>query len=47
MRYTNPANGDHAMPTIGTYIQLLPKAFKTSRYRRRTPPCLSPWKVAA
>ena len=33
MRYTNPANGDHAMPTIGTYIQLLPKAFKTSRYR--------------
>src|ERR1043166_9559488 len=33
MRYTNPANGHHAIPTIGTYIQLLPKAFKTSRYR--------------
>jgi gentisate 1,2-dioxygenase len=33
MRYTNPVNGDHAMPTIGTYIQLLPKVFKTSRYR--------------
>ena len=33
MRYTNPATGDHAMPTMGTFIQLLPKGFKTSRYR--------------
>ena len=33
MRYTNPRNGDHAMPTMGTFIQLLPKGFKTSRYR--------------
>ena len=33
MRYTNPATGDHAMPTMGTFIQLLPKGFKTARYR--------------
>jgi gentisate 1,2-dioxygenase len=33
MRYTNPTTGDHAMPTMGTFIQLLPKGFKTSRYR--------------
>jgi gentisate 1,2-dioxygenase len=33
MRYTNPRNGDHAMPTMGTFIQLLPKGFRTSRYR--------------
>ncbi|MDX2204557.1 MAG: gentisate 1,2-dioxygenase [Hyphomicrobiaceae bacterium] len=33
LRYTNPATGDHAMPTMGTYIQLLPKGFRTQRYR--------------
>ena len=33
MRYTNPATGDHAMPTMGTFIQLLPKGFRTRRYR--------------
>jgi len=33
LRYVNPASGDFAMPTIGTFIQLLPKAFKTARYR--------------
>jgi gentisate 1,2-dioxygenase len=33
LRYTNPASGEFAMPTIGTFIQLLPKAFKTARYR--------------
>ena len=33
MRYANPQTGDHAMPTIGTFLQLLPKGFKTSRYR--------------
>jgi gentisate 1,2-dioxygenase len=33
LRYSNPASGDFAMPTIGTFIQLLPKAFKTARYR--------------
>ncbi|MEM8972169.1 MAG: gentisate 1,2-dioxygenase [Pseudomonadota bacterium] len=33
MRYTNPRTGDWAMPTIGTFLQLLPKGFTTSRYR--------------
>lgn len=33
MRYTNPATGDHAMPTMGTFLQLLPKGMTTSRYR--------------
>ena len=33
LRYTNPVTGDYAMPTIGTFIQLLPKGFTTSRYR--------------
>lgn len=33
MRYTNPITGNHAMATIGTFIQLLPKGFVTSRYR--------------
>ncbi len=33
MRYINPETGDHAMPTIGTFLQLLPKGFKSCRYR--------------
>jgi gentisate 1,2-dioxygenase len=33
MRYVNPETGDYAMPTIGTFLQLLPKGFVTSRYR--------------
>ncbi|HLL26231.1 MAG TPA: gentisate 1,2-dioxygenase [Xanthobacteraceae bacterium] len=33
MRYSNPVSGDYAMPTIGTFIQLLPKGFRTARYR--------------
>jgi gentisate 1,2-dioxygenase len=33
LRYTNPVSGEFAMPTIGTFVQLLPKAFKTARYR--------------
>jgi gentisate 1,2-dioxygenase len=33
LRYTNPVTGGFAMPTIGTFIQLLPKGFKTARYR--------------
>ena len=33
MRYTNPITGNHAMCTIGTFIQLLPKGFATSPYR--------------
>ncbi|MFM1814762.1 MAG: hypothetical protein RLZ98_1457 [Pseudomonadota bacterium] len=33
MKFTNPETGGHAMPTIGTFIQLLPKGTTTSRYR--------------
>jgi gentisate 1,2-dioxygenase len=33
LRFSNPVTGDYAMPTIGTFIQLLPKGFKTARYR--------------
>jgi gentisate 1,2-dioxygenase len=33
LRYTNPVTGDYAMPTMGTFIQLLPKGLSTSRYR--------------
>jgi gentisate 1,2-dioxygenase len=33
LRYTNPATGEFAMPTIGTFLQLLPKGFRTARYR--------------
>jgi len=33
MRYTNPVNGDWAMPTIGTCLQLLPANFATVPYR--------------
>jgi gentisate 1,2-dioxygenase len=33
LRYTNPVSGDFAMPTIGTFMQLLPKGFRTARYR--------------
>jgi gentisate 1,2-dioxygenase len=33
LRYVNPASGEHAMPTIGTFMQLLPKGFATAPYR--------------
>lgn len=33
LRYTNPVDGGYAMPTMGTFIQLLPKGFRSSRYR--------------
>jgi gentisate 1,2-dioxygenase len=33
LKYANPESGDYAMPTIGAFIQLLPKGFKTARYR--------------
>jgi gentisate 1,2-dioxygenase len=32
MRYTNPITGNHAMSTMATFIQLLPKGFQTSAY---------------
>jgi gentisate 1,2-dioxygenase len=33
MKYVNPLDGGHAMPTMGTFLQLLPKGFSTARYR--------------
>ena len=33
MRYAHPQTGDWAMPTMGPAIQLVPKSFKTARYR--------------
>ena len=33
LRYVNPANGESAMPTIGTFLQLLPNGFSTQPYR--------------
>lgn len=33
LKFTNPETGDYAMPTIGTFIQLLPKGFASARYR--------------
>lgn len=33
MKYVNPINGDYAIPTIATFIQLLPKGFGTQPYR--------------
>jgi gentisate 1,2-dioxygenase len=33
MEFTNPLTGGPAMPTIGTFIQLLPKGFRSSPYR--------------
>ena len=33
MRYINPVTGDWAMPTIGTFLQLLPKGFKSRPYQ--------------
>ena len=33
MRYANPVTGNHAMATIGTFAQLLPRGFATSAFR--------------
>jgi gentisate 1,2-dioxygenase len=33
MRYINPATGGWAMPTIGAFLQMLPKGFATAPYR--------------
>ena len=33
LRYINPDNGQSAMPTLGTFMQLLPKNFETSNYK--------------
>jgi gentisate 1,2-dioxygenase len=33
LQYTNPATGGWAMPTIGTFMQLLPRGFRGGDYR--------------
>jgi len=33
LRYVNPGNGESAMPTIGTFVQLLPAGFASAPYR--------------
>lgn len=33
LQYTNPATGDWAIPTMGTFMQLLPKGFAGQPYR--------------
>ena len=33
MKYINPVNGGSAMPTMSTWMQLVPKDFKTAPYR--------------
>ncbi len=33
MKYVNPADGGHAMPTMATFMQLLPKGFQSAPYR--------------
>ncbi|MDE9431777.1 gentisate 1,2-dioxygenase [Xenorhabdus bovienii] len=33
LRYVNPANGGHTMPTMATFLQLLPKGFKGENSR--------------
>jgi gentisate 1,2-dioxygenase len=33
MQFINPLSGGHAMPTIGTFIQLLPKGWRSAAYR--------------
>jgi gentisate 1,2-dioxygenase len=33
LRYVNPATGDYAMPTMATFMQLLPKGFAGASYR--------------
>jgi gentisate 1,2-dioxygenase len=33
LRYIDPKSGDFAMPTIAPCLQLLPKGFRTARYR--------------
>ena len=47
LKFSNPETGDFAMPTIGTFIQLLPRGFKTARYRRPMPPYSPPSRARA
>lgn len=42
MRYVNPVDGQSAMPTMGTFMALLPKGFKTEPYRSTDGTVFSP-----
>ncbi|MBL8836851.1 MAG: gentisate 1,2-dioxygenase [Alphaproteobacteria bacterium] len=42
LRYVNPVDGDWAMPTMGTFMQLLPKGLKTVPYRSTDAMVVSP-----
>jgi len=42
VQYIDPTSGDFAMPTIGTFMQLLPKGFKTVSYRSTDATVFSP-----
>jgi gentisate 1,2-dioxygenase len=33
LKYANPTNGDFAIPTMATFMQLLPKGFEGQTYR--------------
>jgi len=33
MKFSNPRDGGHLMPTIAAFMQLLPAGFKTKKYR--------------
>ena len=33
LRYVNPVDGGYAIPTMATFMQLLPKGFESARYR--------------
>jgi gentisate 1,2-dioxygenase len=33
LKYANPLNGDYALPTIASFLQLLPKGFRSLPYR--------------
>lgn len=33
LRYANPLNGGHTLPTIGSFMQLLPEGFQSRRWR--------------
>ena len=33
LKYVNPSNGGHAIPTMATFMQLIPKSFSGNSYR--------------
>ena len=33
LKYVNPSNGGHAIPTMATFMQLIPKSFSGNSYK--------------